>query len=332
VKLFFHGRSQRNERTRRPPSGARLSSCGKVAEITAGWHATTEFLLPAGFSLLELMASVAILLIITAATFSLLSFYQKTYATTQLQADLFQNLRGVTELMAQEVGQAGLVSLPASQLSAAVTADGAPQTVLVSSTTSMFVGEKLLTDTASSQELITLTGVNTVASQITAIFGNNHATGAPLNVAGVFSNGLMTSSTSNLMQIFGDINADGSLVYIHYNCNPLAGTLTRSITTVTPTVTVSSPSQILLNTVTSSGTANCFQYTSVTSGAFTFITNVTVTLSIRSLTPDPVTHNYLTMTKSFSNLTPRNMLAGLELAKAQFTDRLQPTPPNLPLP
>ena len=375
-----------------------------------------------GFSLLELLVSVALFLLITGAVFSAMTSTQKLSQTQQLKADMYLNLRGATELMAQEIGQAGLVSLPPSPsptLSGNVTASSSAQTVAVSSVTSMFVGEKLLIDAGTSQELVTLTAVSTSLSQITAIFNNSHSNGAVINVLGVFPSGVMSSSTATQLRLFGDINADGSLVYVHYDCDTTAGTLTRSITKVTPSVTTSNASQTLLNhLIANPGGTACFQYTtaqvpltqaitqtvgtgngtqttfsgtipnvpvksgslSVAAGGVTgidngsggitgagissgtvnyttgalsvtfvaaptsgtpvtatytwspiFVTNVAITLSVETSTPNPQTGGYLTMTKSLLNLAPRNVLIGLELANGSNTARLQATPPNLPL-
>jgi prepilin-type N-terminal cleavage/methylation domain-containing protein len=328
------GSTRRIHRIRIPAGLGLPEQAPGVAGKARGWR---EFVpRNRGFTLFEVMASTAILLVIAASTFSVISSYQKTYVTTQLKADMFQNMLGVTGLMGQEIGQAGLVSLPSSpvpQLTATVTSSATAQTKTVSSAVSMYVGEKLLFDTGIFQELVTLTAVNAGANQIAGVFVNNHASGAAINVGGVFFNGVMTSSTPTQMRVFGDINADGSLVYVHYDCDTVAGTLRRSVTTVTPTATASNPSQILLNTLLPGSGSGCFLYTiSPPVNGYTFVTSVAVTLSIRTSSVDPVTHSYLTMAKSFMNLTPRNVLGGMELANAQFTDRLQPTPPNLPLP
>lgn len=364
--------------------------------------------------MLETLASVAILMIVMGAILSVISFYQKTYGTTQLKSDMYENVRGTSELLAQEIGQGGLVSLPSPSptLSAGVIGSSSVQTVGVSSATSMYVGEKLLIDAGASAELVTLTAVDTTLNQITAIFNNPHGNGAPLNVLGVFADGVMTSSTATQLRLFGDINADGSLVYIHYDCNPVAGTITRSVTTLTPTTSASSTPDTLLNTlVPNPSSAPCFQYTTQTSSAgqtigtgtgsqatFTgtptqvavsagnvwiqagsatgtddgrgsitgtgvssgtvnystgaisvtfqaapmvgtavtvgqiFVTNVGITFSVRTKEVDPQTHQYLTLTKTFLNLRPRNVVSALALANLPFPDRLQPTPSNLPLP
>jgi prepilin-type N-terminal cleavage/methylation domain-containing protein len=290
-----------------------------------------------GFSLLEMMLTMAVLLVISGGIFSAISSSEQSYARTELKSDMYENVRGAAELMAQEIGQAGLVNLPASTLSAAVSPNATAQIVAVSSTASMFVNEQVLVDAGTnSEELVTLTGVNVVT--ITAVFGKPHAAGVPINVLGVFPNGVVApattdGSTANVLNIFGDINADGSLVYVRYTCTPgtaaAPGTLTRSVTTITPGVDAVSASQTLLSTVVGGTGAACFQYTTAAAAGFTFVTNVGFTLSVQATRPDPQTGVYPQMTKSFLNLAPRNVSAGLELANAGITNRLQPTPANV---
>ena len=94
-----------------------------------------------GFSLLEMMVSIALIMVISGGIFSAISSSQQSYARTELKSDMYEDVRGAAELMAQEIGQAGLVSLPASTLSAVVSANAIAQTVNVSSTASMFVHE-----------------------------------------------------------------------------------------------------------------------------------------------------------------------------------------------
>ena len=291
----------------------------------------------AGFSLLEMMVSMALMMVIGGGIFSALSSSQQSYARTELKSDMYENVRGAAELMAQEIGQAGLVSLPASTLSAVVSANAIAQTVNVSSTASMFVNEQVLVDASTNnEELVTLTAV--AASTITGIFGKPHAAGVSINVLGVFPNGVVApattdGSTANVLNIFGDINADGSLVYVRYTCTPgtaaAPGTLTRSVTTILPGINTLSASQTLLSTVVGGTGAVCFQYTTTAAAGFTFVTNIGFTLSVQATRPDPQTGVYPQMTKSFLNLAPRNVSAGLELANVGITTRLQPTPANV---
>jgi hypothetical protein len=61
------------------------------------------------------------------------------------------------------------------------------------------------------------------------------------------------------------------------------------------------------------------------------IANIGLTISVRTLKPDPITGQYLTMTKSFLDLSPRNILAGYEQANWGDASRLQNQPLNVTL-
>jgi prepilin-type N-terminal cleavage/methylation domain-containing protein len=324
-----------------------------------------------GFSLPELIVSIAVLAVVAGGVISIISYNQQSYGRTEQQSDMYENVRAVAELMAQEVGQAGFVDLPATAtLSAAVTKSATAQAVTISSTTSMYVGEILLVDTSTNEEPVTLTAVT--STSISGIFANNHATGAVLHAIGVSPNGIVSPSTSaataggvscvtipsglaaytatdgstcNVLNLWGDLNSDGTLVYVRYTCNTSTtpGTLTRSVTTITPGANTISTAQTLLSTLVpnppSSAPTPCFQYdlstqqitvNSVTS-TYYMIANVGLTLSVQTLKPDPVTNQYLTMTKSFLDLSPRNILAGYEQAYAGDSSRLQNQPPNVTL-
>lgn len=299
-----------------------------------------------GFTLLELLVSMAVLSLIVGGVISALSSSEQTFARTELGSDMYENVRSVAELLAQEIGQAGLVSLPTTTTSAAITASVTAQAVNVSSTTSMYVGEQLLVDAGSTnEELVTLTAVT--GTSMSGVFIKSHATAAPVTVLGAFPSGIVPpgatdGSTSvnepgvSVLNMFGDINGDGTLVYVRYTCDTSAtpGTLTRSVTTITPGVNTIAAAQTLLSTlIANPGGTPCFQYTSYSVGtpSNTYVTNVGLTISVRSLTPDPQTQAYLTMTKSFLDLSPRNVLAGFELGNAGLTNRLQLSPPNVSL-
>jgi prepilin-type N-terminal cleavage/methylation domain-containing protein len=301
-----------------------------------------------GFSLLELLVSVLILSVIMGGVISALSNSQQTFARTELGSDMYENVRSVAELMAQEIGQAGLLSLPTTTLSSAVTGSATAQAASVSQTASIYVGEQLLIDAGTTnEELVAITAIG--SGTVTGIFTKSHASGAPVTVLGAMPSGIVPpgatdGSTSNtepgvsVLNLVGDINGDGTLVYVRYTCNTSVtpGTLSRSVTTITPGNNTISSAQTLLSTLIpnpgSPGTP-CFQYTpySVGTPANTYVTNVGLTISVQSLSPDPQTHTYLTMTKSFLDLSPRNVLSAFELGNAGLTQRLQVAPPNVSL-
>src|ERR1700722_17690935 len=98
-----------------------------------------------GYSMVELMISMAIFLIISSGLFGALGYYMKNYQRTQLTVDMHDNLRSAIDLMAQEIGQAGLLSSNTNQITTlgAAVATGS-QTVAFGSAATIFVGEKLL--------------------------------------------------------------------------------------------------------------------------------------------------------------------------------------------
>jgi prepilin-type N-terminal cleavage/methylation domain-containing protein len=323
-----------------------------------------------GFSLPELLVSMAVMLVVAGGVISIISYNEKTYGRTEQQSEMYENVRAVAELMEQEIGQAGFVDLPAgATLSAPVTKNVTAQTVAVSSTTSMYAGEILLVDTSANEEPVTIVSLTSVS--INGIFANNHASGAVIHAIGVAPNGIVSPSTSattpggvscmttptgvtytatdgstcNVLNLWGDLNSDGTLVYIRYTCNTTTtpGTLTRSVTTITPGVNTVSTAQTLLSTIIpnppSSAPTPCFQYDLSTqqitvngvTNTYYIIANVGLTISVQTLKPDPMTGQYLTMTKSFLDLSPRNLLAGYEQAYAGDASRLQNPPPNITL-
>lgn len=313
-----------------------------------------------GFSLLELMVSIAILLVITGATFSVMSSYQKSYGTTQLKADMYMNLRGVSELMAQEIGQAGLKitpTYPQAQFTGSVVGGGFG-TAPVTTSIGMAVGNQVMIDQGQpAQETVTIAAVTTgVPGTFSATFGQNHTSGATVSIVGqgVYANGVLpfspvaspvstAGSTPSTLELFGDINSNGRLQYVYYSCNPsaqqgpVAGTLVRSITRL-PTPGGANAPQTLLNTLVvnpndpvTGQPIPCFRLGTQTVAGTTFVSNVGVTLSVRTQEVDKVTGQYLVMTKSFMNLTPRNTLGGLELSQYQLSNYLLPTPAGLPL-
>ncbi|MHB8652610.1 MAG: PilW family protein [Terriglobia bacterium] len=328
-----------------------------------------------GFSLLELMVSIAILLVITGATFSVMSSYQKNYSTTQLQADMYMNLRGVSELMAQEIGQAGLKTTntyPQAQLTGPVAGGGfgtVPITTVVGMAVTNPPMQVIVDQGQPAQETVNLSAVTTgVPPTISANFANAHASGATVIIVGqgVYQNGVLPfyyppsppaplppppppfdstkGSTPNTLELFGDINDNGTLQYVYYSCYPTpqqstpAGTLVRSITPL-PTPGGANAPQTLLNNLVANPvnpvtgvTPPCFRLGTVTVAGATFVNTVGVTLSVQSQEKDKVTHQYLVMTKSFLNLTPRNTLGGLELTNYQLNNYLQSPPTGLALP
>jgi len=301
-----------------------------------------------GFTLIEMMISVAIMLIVAGAAFSALNTSQRVYASQQLQADMHAGLRGTLELLQQEVGQAGALNFAPQTLTNAVVGGAAAQTVALSSSANIYVGEWLTVDTGAAQEVVQVTGVGT--NQVTGKFQLSHAVNAPVVAQGVLPQGILTTAAGNQLQIVGDVNADGTLDFVEYDCNPgtpaAPGTLTRSITTIAQGVIKQNAPQVLLNTLLANPNGTpCFTPSmgvggAVTAGncasggtAFTCVTEMQITLTVQAAEPDPQTGQYQTMTKSFLNVSSRNVFAAYMIAATTGPQPglLQPQPPGLPL-
>ncbi|HTL45376.1 MAG TPA: prepilin-type N-terminal cleavage/methylation domain-containing protein [Vicinamibacterales bacterium] len=288
-----------------------------------------------GFSLIELLVAMLIMLIISGAATSALLKMTSTQATIWNRTQMHSGIRGATEVLQQEVGQAGRIALPAAvALTSAVTLPGTA-TVGVTSTTGMFPNEYLAIDAGSNQETVQITAVSTSPAQITATFGNVHLLGATVAVYGAFQAGVVppsatNGSTATVLKLFGDVNGDGNMVYVEYTCDITAGNLYRnSMAWNTATKAAATASQILLsNIIANPGGTACFTYqTSTMSGYGDFVTNVAVTLTVQTQQLDPVTKSYQTETKALLNVAPRNIVNAAALAfMQQLPSRVQPTP------
>src|SRR6266850_2354667 len=223
-----------------------------------------------GFSLLELLISLAILLTVSGSAFEVLSYYQKAYLSTEMRADVHSGIRAALTLMTQEITQVGLLSFPPKTTQAAVSKDVNLQSVgLNPSAEDIFNGEKLLVGTGSSQEIVSVT--SHTSSSITGIFTKDHNTGAIVTAPGVFPEGILPSSSATQLRLVGDLNGDGNLVYGYYDCNTTTGNLSRYMNKVSaPGV---NSSQLLMDhLVANPGGTACFQYTSTTVRGFSFVT------------------------------------------------------------
>ncbi len=181
----------------------------------------------------------------------------KTQGTIQNRTEMHSSVRNATELLSQEIGQAGKISLPGPvTLTGALLTTGT-QTVVVSSAAGMFNGEQLVIDAGTNQETVTVTNVDLTANTITAAFNNTHLANVPVNVRGAFASGVVppapgytNGSTGTVLKLYGDINGDGNMMYVEYTCDTTSGNLYRNVMSFTaaakPQVT---SGMILLNNI-----------------------------------------------------------------------------------
>lgn len=283
-----------------------------------------------GFSLLELTVGMAILLVVLATVLTVLGKYEEIYQGQQVKAGVELGLNSAMELLTQEIGQAGYLGFAPRTLQSAVVGSPSAQTVPISSTDSLFAGEKLIVDAETAQKPVTIASVG--QGTVTGVFALSHSDGAPVTALGVFGTGVLSTANGDTLQLYGDINADGSLMFVQYTCNLAASALTRTVSSIG--ASAQNPAQPLLTgLVANPGGTPCFQFDTTNFLGATYVTAVKVTLSNQGVLANPQTGQPPVMTSTLT-IVPRNVLRALAFAQMTppETDLLEPTPPGLPLP
>jgi prepilin-type N-terminal cleavage/methylation domain-containing protein len=296
----------------------------------------------AGFTLIEMMVSVSVLLVASAGIFTGIHRMTRLGETINNRSMMHSGMRNATELMQQEVGQAGAIVLPGAYGS--VTMQGAviseptvEQTVQVSSIEDMFIGEKLLIGAGDTQETVAITQLNTTGPTLSGVFLNAHNAGEPITVQGGFAAGIVppamaNGSTPSVLKMFGDVNGDGQMVYIEYSCDTANGFLYRNEMPFDQTTPKLAPvvSQILLNNIQPNpdGT-DCFTYEVRTVVNDDYVIDVAITLTVRTERRDPQTGAFQTETKALLNVAPRNVFEVWQMATMNMTNRVQPIPASV---
>jgi prepilin-type N-terminal cleavage/methylation domain-containing protein len=290
-----------------------------------------------GFTILELLVGMAILTVVASAMLEGVARFSRLNTAVTNRSEMHAAVRNATALLQQEIGQAGLVStlnaiaLTASTTTGAVSAN-------VNSAAGLFDGALVVVGTGQNEETVTLTAVNKTAvpNTISALFSKPHPSGAPVRIYGGFAQGVVPpsvtdGSTATVLKIFGDINGNGSMVYIEYWCDITAGNLYRRSMDIEETTKVSvTPSMALLNNVVPNpdGTP-CFTYQENEANAVPYVVNVALTLTVQTADRDPVTGLFQTETKALLNVAPRNVFNVWQLANQGVLNRVQPTPPSV---
>jgi prepilin-type N-terminal cleavage/methylation domain-containing protein len=310
-----------------------------------------------GFSLLELMVALVILLSVTGIVMNAIMQMTLTQGTIGNRTEMHSSIRSATEVLQQEIGQAGRIpalpsyvtlSLPVlagSAVTATVTCATISTTPCV---TGMFNNELLQIDAGqmgknllgtcplayNNPETVAISNINSAANTFQASFAFPHCLGAPVVVAGSFPSGIIPTdatnpSTGTDLKMFGDINGDGNMVYVEYICDTTGGNLTRSVTPYTA-ATKNAASVILPNITANPPAGNptpCFQFQQKQNGTGTSsVVDVTITLTVNTQTIDPQTKVIQTETKALLNVAPRNVFDAWLLGGGAVVTRLQPMP------
>ena len=288
-----------------------------------------------GFTLIELIVAVFVLMIVSGAVLKGVMDMSNLHNTVMNRTDLHAGVRNATQLLSQEIGQAGRISLPAAVTVTGATVIGAAA-LTVSSATDMFVGEQLLVDAGTNQETVTITAIAGNVLTTAAPMDNAHAANVPISVTGGFAAGVVPTTTANgstatKLKIFGDINGNGSMVYVEYWCDTANNRLYRNSMAFTagakPAYTVD---MILIdNILANPGGTPCFTYQTQTAGGVDYVTDVAITLTVRTQNRDANTNDFQTESKALLNVSPRNVFNVWQLAGLGNTNRVQPTPASV---
>lgn len=296
----------------------------------------------AGFSLIELMIAIALLMVIAGATTYALNYFTKNSSSTQLKADVNSGLRGALEMMTQDLTQAGLLNstdgIADTTLATADLSSGNPQAISVANASLFYSGEYLTIWDSNPLyiETVQVTAVDTTNNKITAIFGYNHNVGTPIYAAGVIPNGLIsarnaggavggTNTNGTILDLVGDFNADGSLQYVEYVCDKNnTQQLLRAAVPVSQGTIKSSDYQPILSSVT-----NC-NFSATDPNSTGYNTRADFWITVQTARKDPQTGQYLSITKSILDVYPRNVAGAVALSSIGQYNTLQPLPASLP--
>jgi type II secretory pathway pseudopilin PulG len=171
-----------------------------------------------GFSLIEVVLATGLILIVSGVVTGSLLQITKHQQTVWNRTELHSGIRGATELLQQEVGQAGRIAvptptntitlqtavtvpsgtLPCTQIAGGGWTGGVTPTVTLSSVTGVWAdatnGMKLTILDGDTSETVVVQTVNTQTSQMTACFSRSHAANSVMMTVGGFAEGVIGPS------------------------------------------------------------------------------------------------------------------------------------------
>jgi len=167
-----------------------------------------------------MLVAMAILLTVAGIVMSGMTQMMFVQGSVANRSEMHSSVRSVTELIEQEIGQAGKISLPNMvthttapttpaqvTLQTAIVSPGgcttncAPgtQTVTLSSVAGMFTNIQLtFVDAGANQETVQATAIDFAGKTITAYFSNPHAVGQPILVDGGFATGIVPADATTV--------------------------------------------------------------------------------------------------------------------------------------
>ena len=305
-----------------------------------------------GFTLVEMLISITVLMVVSATVMSGVLALTDVSRMVSNRTDMHNGVRNATELLTQEVGQAGRVALPgqvslkADALIGSTTllVTSTAETATVAATSGIFQGMLLLVGTGDDQETVTVSSAAGDTINLAVAVANDHIGAVPVQAVGGFAEGVVpplalgfpNGSTGNVLKIFGDIHGDGRMVYVEYTCDIPNGRLYRrsvpynAASKGTPTVEEILIDNIEQNPVDQNGTpTDCFTYQTQTVVGRRYVVDVAITLTIHTQRRDKNTADFQRETKALLNVSPRNVFNVWQSASLNMAERIQPMPPEV---
>ena len=206
----------------------------------------------AGFSLIEMLVSVAIIALLMSAVFPFLFQSQKRYQGNVVIAEANQSARAALEVITQEVGQAGFnPNFTAHKTCAVVvTPSSSAQCITLSNITQINPGDWISVGTGPSNELVQVLSTSNISgtpcgssNQIQGVFLMGHdgsATAFPvISYKMPYGTGILRTtgtSTDQRLEFFGDIYQDGVIRYVVYSLSAASPAASVSINGTTYTL------------------------------------------------------------------------------------------------
>ena len=301
--------------------------------MSAGCYTSTRSSNDTGFSLVEALIAMAVLLTLFGAATNGLNRTAIFSKVVNNRTEMHGSVRGATELMQQEIGQAGRITLPQPITLAAAVLKG-NNTVALSTTNGLFTGEQIVVGAGDQTETVTITQI--AGNSITAVFTVDHLAAEPVSVFGGFGTGVVppsmaNGSTGTVLKLYGDVNDDGQMLYVEYTCDTTNGFLYRNVMAWNAAAKpAKTPDMVILNNVIANpGNAACFTYQTEVVMPNTYVTGVAVTLSVRSQQKDHFSKTFQQATKTLLNVSPRNIFLVWSMVSIGVTNRLQPMPASI---
>jgi len=239
-----------------------------------------------------------------------------------------------------------------------ITGSASAQWVNVNSVTGIYNGEYLRVDagpgpncSASPCEVVSVTNTSASPARIQGIFQYTHYAQTigstvyptPIYAMGQYPQGIVPpgmaspppsgGSSSSQLEIFGDLTGSGnSLNAVIYACpSSFPGSFTRTLYDATTGSQISSVT--LIDNVTActfTYPATPFPTVTVAGSSVSVVTCVGISITAQSSVNDPQTGQPITLTKSFLNIQPRNVVSASNWAADTIANDLQPMPTTVP--